>query len=176
MAGRGVRLGCIYRNEKQSCCDRPEPADEAHGAIFADASFIGPFAASSAHPHRSVPPEPALWPLRQRSSQEQRRSGTRHSGMVRYGFGSLTPLVAVPRIRHVKENPKGDNFPVHVTRGHEAEAREAQLRKPPSRLGTWILRRLGYKGPIEQHTEQALARPSHEHPVRQTPAGERASP
>ena len=31
---------------------------------------------------------------------------------------------------------------------HEAEAREARLRKPPSRFGTWVLRHLGYKGEI----------------------------
>ena len=75
----------------------------------------------------------------------------------------------------MKLNSKGDNFPVHVTTGHEAEAREAQLREPPTRLGSWILRRLGYKGPIEQHKQQAQARPSHEHPVRHSQEGERAS-
>ncbi len=75
----------------------------------------------------------------------------------------------------MKYSPKGDNFPVHVTRGHEAEAKEAQLRKPPSRLGTWILRRLGYKGPIAQHMQPAQAKPSHEHPVQNTSEGEHAT-
>ena len=72
----------------------------------------------------------------------------------------------------VKINPRGDNFPVHVTRGHEAEAKEAQLRKPPGRLGTWILRRLGYKGEIPQHRAQEQTRLSHEHSARRPPENE----
>jgi hypothetical protein len=93
-------------------------------------------------------------------------------------FGSRIsgpPLVAMPTIGEVKASPKGDNFPVHVTRGHETEAREAQLRKPPSRLGTWILRRLGYKGEIEQHAPQAQTPPSHERSVRRPPENDIAS-
>jgi hypothetical protein len=58
---------------------------------------------------------------------------------------------------------------------HEGEAREAQLRKPPSRFGTWILRRLGYKGEIKQHVSQEQTRPSHEHSVRLPPANEIAT-
>ena len=81
----------------------------------------------------------------------------------------------MPTISEVTACPKGDNFPAHVTRGHEAEAKEAQLRKPPSRRGRWILRRLGYKGEIEQHAPQAQTRPSHERSVRQPPENEIAS-
>jgi hypothetical protein len=81
----------------------------------------------------------------------------------------------MPTIGELKANPKGSNFPVHVTRGHEAEAREAQLRKPPSRFGTWILRRLGYKGEIRQHVPQEQTGPSHEHSARLPPANEIAS-
>jgi hypothetical protein len=70
-------------------------------------------------------------------------------------------------IAGVKAKPRsGDNFPVHITRGHEAEAKEAQLRKRPSRLGTWILRRLGYRGEIKQYVPQEQARLSHERSVR----------
>jgi hypothetical protein len=35
----------------------------------------------------------------------------------------------------------------HVTGGHVAEAKAAQEAEKPSRLGLWILRRLGYRGP-----------------------------
>ena len=35
----------------------------------------------------------------------------------------------------------------HVTGGHEAEAKAAQEGKKPSRLGLWMLRKLGYLGP-----------------------------
>jgi hypothetical protein len=56
---------------------------------------------------------------------------------------------------------------------HEGEAKEAQQRKPPSRFGTWILRRLGYRGEIQQHLPQEQTRPSHEHSVRPRPANEK---
>jgi hypothetical protein len=36
----------------------------------------------------------------------------------------------------------------HVTGGHEAEALAAERAKKPNRFGVWLLRRLGYKGPI----------------------------
>jgi hypothetical protein len=79
----------------------------------------------------------------------------------------------MPTICEVKAKPKsGDNFPVHVTRGHEAEAREAQLRKPPSRVGAWILRSLGYKGEIKQYLPQEQTRPSHERSIRRFPENE----
>ena len=35
---------------------------------------------------------------------------------------------------------------MRVTRGHEAEAFEAELSKKPNRVGMMILRLLGYKG------------------------------
>jgi hypothetical protein len=74
------------------------------------------------------------------------------------------PFVAVPTIADVRVEAES-NFPVHVTRGHEAEAREAQLRKPPSRFGTWILRRLGFRGEIQPHLPPAQTQPSHERSV-----------
>ena len=37
-------------------------------------------------------------------------------------------------------------FNYHVTGGHEAEAREAEMQKKPSRLGMFVLRLLGYRG------------------------------
>ncbi len=43
-------------------------------------------------------------------------------------------------------NPKGYNFQVHVTSGHEAEAKAAELAKKPNRFGMLILRLLGLKG------------------------------
>src|SRR5580698_2598575 len=39
-------------------------------------------------------------------------------------------------------NPKGYNFQVHVTSGHEAEAKAAELAKKPNRFGMLILRLL----------------------------------
>jgi hypothetical protein len=35
---------------------------------------------------------------------------------------------------------------VHVTNGHEAEAKTAELAKKPNRFGMLILRLLGFKG------------------------------
>lgn len=73
---------------------------------------------------------------------------------------------AMPTMGRVDHNPNAKpNFPVHVTRGHEAEAEEAQLRKPPSRFGTWVLRRLGCRGEIGEGVPRAQTPPSHERPV-----------
>ena len=73
-------------------------------------------------------------------------------------------------IGEVDHNPNAKpNFPVHVTKGHEAEAKEAQLRKPPSRLGTWVLRRLGYRGEIGERAPHTQTPPSHERPVQAPP-------
>ncbi len=48
----------------------------------------------------------------------------------------------------VEANPKGYNFPVHVTKGHEHEAMETQRRKKPSRVGKLVLKVLGFKGEV----------------------------
>jgi hypothetical protein len=37
----------------------------------------------------------------------------------------------------------------HVTGGHEAEAEAAERAKPPSRLGLFVLKLLGFKGSPE---------------------------
>ena len=43
-------------------------------------------------------------------------------------------------------NPKGYNFQVRVTSGHEAEAKAAEMAKKPNRLGMLIVKLLGGKG------------------------------
>lgn len=48
----------------------------------------------------------------------------------------------------MEANPKGYNFPVHVTKGHEQEAMEAQRRKRPGRIGKLALKLLGFKGEV----------------------------
>ncbi len=48
----------------------------------------------------------------------------------------------------VEANPKGYNFPVHVTKGQEHEAMEVQRRKKPSRVGKFVLKLLGFKGEV----------------------------
>jgi hypothetical protein len=42
-------------------------------------------------------------------------------------------------------NPRGYNFQVTVTSGHEAEAKAAEMAKKPNRLGMFIVRLLGLK-------------------------------
>jgi len=42
-------------------------------------------------------------------------------------------------------NPRGYNFQVTVTNGHEAEAKAAEMAKKPNRLGMYIVRLLGLK-------------------------------
>jgi hypothetical protein len=48
----------------------------------------------------------------------------------------------------VEANPKGYNFSVHVTRGHESEAKAALRKKKPSRLGKVVLKLLGFRGEV----------------------------
>ncbi len=43
-------------------------------------------------------------------------------------------------------NPKGYNFQVRVTSGHEAEATAVEKAKKPNRMGMFIVKLLGYKG------------------------------
>ena len=51
-------------------------------------------------------------------------------------------------ISRVEANPKGYNFQVHVSKGHEHEAVETQRRKKPSRVGKLVLKLLGFKGEV----------------------------
>jgi len=54
-----------------------------------------------------------------------------------------------------------------VTDGHEAEARAAQLRKRPNRVGLFCLRVLGFRKEVTPPTRQRVhARPSHMHRIR----------
>jgi hypothetical protein len=59
--------------------------------------------------------------------------------------------------------------PIWFTDAHEAEAKEAQLRKRPSRFGTWVLRHLGFRGEIRERSPHAQTRPTHERPVHRPP-------
>jgi hypothetical protein len=64
---------------------------------------------------------------------------------------------------------RSGRFPVWMSDAHEAEAKEAQLGRPPGRLGTWVLRRLGYRGEISRRTPYAQTRNSREHPLHRPP-------
>jgi hypothetical protein len=59
--------------------------------------------------------------------------------------------------------------PIWFSDAHEAEAKEAQLRKRPNRFGTWVLRRLGFKGEIRERAPHAQTRHTHEHPIQRPP-------
>jgi hypothetical protein len=48
-----------------------------------------------------------------------------------------------------------------MTNLHEDRAKKEQLRRPPSRLGLWVLRRLGFRGQVN-----AKAPPSRHQPRR----------
>jgi hypothetical protein len=54
---------------------------------------------------------------------------------------------------------------IRVTDGHEAEAKAAQLRKRPSRIGLFFLKVLGFRGQVTPSADQrGHVGPSHEHP------------
>jgi hypothetical protein len=59
--------------------------------------------------------------------------------------------------------------PIWFTDTHEAEAKDAQLRKRPSRFGTWVLRHLGFTGEIRARAPRAQTGHAHEHPVHRPP-------
>jgi len=50
-------------------------------------------------------------------------------------------------------NPKGYNFQVRVTNGHEAEAKAAEMAKKPNRLGMFIVKLLGGKIKQDSHEQ-----------------------
>jgi hypothetical protein len=53
-----------------------------------------------------------------------------------------------------------------VTDGHEAEAKAAQLRKRPNRIGLFCRKVLGFRRDVAPPVVQRVhARPSHMHPV-----------
>ena len=55
---------------------------------------------------------------------------------------------------------------IRVTDGHEAEAKAAQLRKRPNRIGLFLVKVLGFRGQVTPPSGQrGHAGPSHEHPV-----------
>jgi hypothetical protein len=55
---------------------------------------------------------------------------------------------------------------IRVTDGHEAEAKAAQFRRPPNRIGLFFLRVLGFRGEVTPPTGQGgRAGPSHQHSV-----------
>jgi hypothetical protein len=55
---------------------------------------------------------------------------------------------------------------IRVTDGHESDAKAAQLRKRPNRIGLFILKVLGFRGQVKPQLGQSgHAGPSHEHPV-----------
>lgn len=54
---------------------------------------------------------------------------------------------------------------IRVTDGHEADAKAAQLRKRPNRIGLFFLKILGFRGQVPAPTDQrGHVAPSHEHP------------
>ncbi len=57
---------------------------------------------------------------------------------------------------------------IRVTDGHEAEAKRAQSRKRPNRIGLFFLKVLGFRGQVTPPTGQrGHVGPSHEHPRHQ---------
>ena len=64
----------------------------------------------------------------------------------------------------------GGPFGVWITDGHEAEAREEEMEKPPSRIGTFMLRLLGFRGKVPAPPKSPPGHhPSHEHAVERPP-------
>jgi hypothetical protein len=68
-------------------------------------------------------------------------------------------------LRKVSERARYANqaHKIRVTDGHEADAKAAQLRKRPKRLGLFFLKVLGFRGQVPAPTDQrGHVGPSHE--------------
>ena len=53
-----------------------------------------------------------------------------------------------------------------MTDGHETDAKAAQLRKRPNRIGLFLLKVLGFRGQVSPPTDQrGHVGPSHKHSV-----------
>jgi hypothetical protein len=61
----------------------------------------------------------------------------------------------------------GGPFGLWITDGHEAEAREEEMDKRPSRIGTFMLRILGFRGKVPAPKSPPEHHSSHEHAVEQ---------
>ena len=57
----------------------------------------------------------------------------------------------------------GGPFGVWITDGHEAEAHEEEMEKPPSRIGTFMLRMLGFRGKVPEPKRLRGMHSSHGH-------------
>jgi len=75
------------------------------------------------------------------------------------GFSSSVPCVS-GWARYANQAHK-----IRVTDGHEADAKAAQMRKRPNRIGLFFLKVLGFQGQVTPPTAQKRhVGPSHEHP------------
>ncbi|HEY1652467.1 MAG TPA: hypothetical protein VGG09_11350 [Acidimicrobiales bacterium] len=55
-----------------------------------------------------------------------------------------------------------------ITDGHEAEAEAEEMEKPPNRIGTFMLRILGFRGRVADRKAPPV-HPSHEHAAHEHP-------
>ena len=75
-------------------------------------------------------------------------------------------------VRRVSERARYANqaHKIRVTDGHEAEAKAAQLRKRPNRIGLFLLKLLGFRGQVTPPVaRRGHVGPSHEHHEHSTP-------
>jgi hypothetical protein len=78
---------------------------------------------------------------------------------------SSSVLAVSGRARYANQAHK-----IRVTDGHEAEAKAAQLRRRPNRIGIFLLKALGFRGEVTPPTAQrGHVGPSHEHREHSTP-------
>jgi len=96
---------------------------------------------------------------------------TRRSGALALGSANRSTLIGVAGNYRRFMGPNyrrgymGRDY--HVTGEHEAEAKAAERAKKPTRIGHFVLRLLGYKGPVHQPLRDIRrVTPSRMHPHR----------
>lgn len=158
-SGHGTRQGSGDTRENtrhKECSQSPErhvvlPVHLRGRLSWFDAGFLGLVRLSSG----ANQPHPVLAEgTEDLSRQEEPRSAQPCSWVGLHGV-----------VRKWRGGPRG----IWYSDEHEAEAKQAQLHKRPSRFGTWILRHLGYKGEIGTQAPHAQTRRPHERPLHRPP-------
>jgi hypothetical protein len=110
--------------------------------------------------HGLEPLAPSRYPLIAAAHERRSQPPWESRNRVRQELFSSSVCGVNERARYANQAHK-----IRVTDGHEAEAKAAQLRKRPNRMGLLFLKMLGFRSQSTPPTTQrGHGGPSHEHP------------
>ncbi len=117
--------------------------------------------------HRLRPSATAGYPtVEERRYESQSRRLGQHRVAAKWPWDQLGKLVMISSVSGRVRYAGYGRRRILVTDGHEAEAKAAQLRKRPNRIGLFFLRVLGFRGEVAPPKGQGgHTGPSHMHPA-----------